>query len=64
MLTIIVIVLVVLALGGFGHSGYQRGWYGRDPYYERPVNAGYGGGGLGLILVLVVLWLVFAHHRY
>jgi hypothetical protein len=47
MLTIILIVLVVMAFGGFGHGGYQRGWYGRDPYYEAPPSAGFGGGASG-----------------
>ncbi len=62
MLTILIIVLVVLALGGFGHTGYQRGWYARPAYYEpRPA---WGGGGLGLILLLVVLWLLFFHHPH
>ncbi len=63
-MTLILIVLIILALGGFGHSGYHRGWYGRDPYYERPAYAGYGGGGVGLVLLLVVLFLLFSHHRY
>ncbi len=63
MLTIIIIVLVVLALGGFGHGGYQRGWYGRDPYYEPAPSAGFGGGCLGLLVILGVLWLIFGHHH-
>ncbi len=63
-MTLILILLIVLALGGFGHSGYQRGWYGRDPYYAPPRSAGYGGGGLGLILIIVVLFLLFSHRHY
>ncbi len=63
-MTLILIILIILAFGGFGHSGYQRGWYGRDPYYERPPSAGFGGGGLGLILLLVILWLIFGHRHY
>lgn|GEM_PF-1510667 len=61
---ILFIILIVLALGGFGHSGYQRGWYGRDPYYAPPPSAGFGGGGLGLIVLIVVLFLIFGHHRH
>ncbi len=64
MLTIILIVLIIFALGGFGHSGYQRGWYGRQEYYEPPPRAGFGGGCLGLIVIFAVLWLVFGHHHY
>jgi hypothetical protein len=58
MFTIILIVLVVLALGGFGHTGYRRRWYGG---YDRPqpVSGGWFGGGLGLILLIIVLFLLF-----
>ncbi len=64
MFTILVIVLIVAALGGFGHTGYRRGWY-RDGYYERPAGYGsWGGGGLGLLLILIVLFLIFSHPHY
>ena len=62
MLTILVIVLIILALGGFGHSGYRRGWYGNG-YYDGP-RSGWGGGGLGIVLLIIVLLLLFARHRY
>ncbi len=61
---LILIILAVIAFGGLGHSGYQRGWYGRDPYYQPPPQAGYGGGGLGIIVVLVVLFLLFSHRHF
>jgi len=61
---ILLIILIVLAVGGFGHGGYQRGWYGRDPYYAPQRSAGFGSGGLGLIVFLVVLWLIFGHHHF
>ncbi len=65
MFTILLIVLIIAALGGFGHTGYRRGWYG-DGYYERPAGGGgaWGGGGLGLVLLLVVLFLLFSHPHY
>ena len=61
---LILIILAVIAFGGFGHSGYQRGWYGRDPYYQPPPAAGFGGGGLGLVVLLVVLYLLFFNHHH
>jgi hypothetical protein len=64
MFTILLIVLIIAALGGFGHTGYRRGWYG-DGYYERPAGGGaWGGGGLGLVLLLVELFLLFSHPHY
>ncbi len=63
MFTILLIVLIIAALGGFGHTGYRRGWYG-DGYYERPSGGAWGGGGLGLVLLLVVLFLLFSHSHY
>jgi hypothetical protein len=64
MFTILLIILIVFALGGFGHTGYRRGWYG-DGYVERSEGPGaWGGGGLGLILLLVVLFLVFSHAHH
>ncbi len=64
MFTILLIVLIIAALGGFGHTGYRRGWYG-DGHYEQPAGYGsWGGGGLGLVLLLVVLFLLFSHSHY
>lgn len=60
-MTLLIIILLILAFGGFGHAGYQRGWYG-NTYYDAP-RGGWGGGGLGLILLLVVLFLIFGHHH-
>lgn len=59
MLTILLIVLVVVALGGFGHSGYHRGYYGGRSLETR--GNGLGGGVIGLLAVLVVLYLLFGH---
>jgi hypothetical protein len=64
-LTILLIVVLVLALGGFGHTGYRRGWYGGgygDP--GMPVRGGWGGGGLGLVLLIVFLFLLFGRRHY
>jgi hypothetical protein len=58
LLDIILIVLVIAALSGFGHTGYRRGWYGG---YNQPgvrATGGWGGGGLGLFLVVVILLLL------
>lgn len=61
-MTLLIIILLLVAVFGFGHSGWRRGWYAQPTYYQpRPA---WGGGGLGLILLLVVLWLVFFHHPY
>jgi len=60
--TLLIIILLILAFGGFGHTGYRRGWYGNG-YYDQPRQS-WGGGGLGLILLLVVLFLIFGHHHY
>lgn len=65
MLTLLIIVLLILALGGFGHTGYRRGWYGggyAGP--DAPVGGGWAGGGLGLILLVIVLILLFGHHHH
>jgi hypothetical protein len=65
MLWLIIIVLLVLAFGGFGHTGYRRGWYGN--YYnggEYPRSRGWLGGGFGLILLLIVLFLLFGGPHY
>ncbi len=57
---LLIILLIILAIAGFGHSGWRRGWYARPVYYEpRPA---WGGGGLGIILLLIVVWLLFFHH--
>jgi Protein of unknown function (DUF3309) len=62
-MTILLIVLLILALGGFGHTGYRRGWYGPG-YNGGPRTGGWGGGGLGLLLLILVLFLLFGRHYY
>ena len=66
MMWLIIILLLILAFGGFGHTGYRRGWYGgggRNAGYPRP--GGWFGGGFGLILLLIVLFLLFrGPHSY
>jgi Protein of unknown function (DUF3309) len=58
-LTILLIVAVVLALGGFGHTGYRRGWYGgSNQLGAAPRSGGWAGGGLGLILLIIVVVLL------
>ncbi len=63
MITILLIILLIMALGGFGHTGYRRGWYGGYRQPGAPVTGGWGGGGLGLfLLIVVVLLLLFGGH--
>ena len=50
---ILIIVLLIIALGGFGHSGYRRGWYGRGYEPGAPVTGGWSGSFLGLGLLLL-----------
>nr|WP_321985752.1 hypothetical protein [uncultured Lichenicoccus sp.] len=52
MITILIIVLVVLALGGGGAS-YRAGYYGQGGF-----NAI---GLLPLVLVILVVWLLLGH---
>lgn len=60
MLTLLLIVLLIIAFGGFGHTGYRRGWYGAAGRGPAPVTGGWAGGGLGVfLLVVVVLLLLF-----
>ncbi len=64
-MTLLIILLILFAVFGFGHTGYRRGWYGGGYGYEGPPPAHtWGGGGIGLILLLVVLFLLFGHHHY
>ncbi len=65
MMWLIIILLLILAFGGFGHTGYHRGWYGggyRNADSPRP--GGWLGGGFGLILLLIVLFLLFRGPHY
>lgn len=51
--TVLVIILIIILLGGFG--GWVGGpWYGAPQPYH-----GYMGGGLGFILVIIVLLMIF-----
>ncbi len=61
-MTLLIIILLIVAFGGFGHTGYRRGWYGGG-YYDGP-RQGWGGGGVGLVVLLIVLFLVFGGHRH
>jgi hypothetical protein len=63
MLTILLIVLLILALGGFGHTGYRRGWYGGYNTYGAAPSGGWLGGGFGLVLLIIALVLLFGGHR-
>jgi uncharacterized membrane protein len=53
MLAILIIILLILALGGFGHTRYRRGWYRA---HGGPAG-GWGGGFMGIVLLLIVLLL-------
>lgn len=64
MFTILLIVLLIMALGGFGHTGYRRGWYGGNGSFDGQARGGWHGGGLGLILLILVLFLLFGHNHY
>ena len=60
MLLVLLIVLILFACGGFGHTGYRRGWYGGAP--AEPISGGFGGMSLGVfLLAVVVLLLLFGH---
>lgn len=48
--TVLVIVLVIVLLGGFGGP-----WNGAGPFYG---TGYYGGGGLGLIVVVLLILLL------
>lgn len=63
MFLIIVVILVVLAFGGFGHTGYRQGWYGSaQPTTGR---GNWGGGIFGIILIILLLYLLFGGgHSY
>jgi hypothetical protein len=56
---IVIIVLIILAFAGFGHSGYRRGWYGRGYEPGTPMRGGWGGGGIGIILLIIIIILLF-----
>ncbi len=58
MITILLIVLIILAFGGFGHTGYRRGWYGAYNQPDTPMRGGWAGGGLGVFLLVIVLILL------
>lgn len=49
MLWLIIIVLLILAFGGFGHTGYRRGWYGNNYGGGDYPRGSWFGGGFGLI---------------
>jgi hypothetical protein len=50
--TILIIILVLVLIGGFG--GWVGGpWYGGSPHYV--------GGGLGLVLVIVLILVLLGH---
>jgi len=55
-LTVLLLILLLLAFGGFGHTGYRRGWCGG---YNGPATGSWNGGLLGLGLLVVVLLLLF-----
>ena len=62
LLDILLILLLIAALGGFGHTGYRRGWYGGYNRSSGPVAGGWSGGGLGIfLLVVILLILLFGH---
>jgi len=55
-LTLLLVILVIVAFGGFGHTGYRRGWYGG---YNGPATGAWNGSILGLVLLCAVLLLLF-----
>jgi hypothetical protein len=61
---LLIILLLVLAFGGFGHTGYQRGWYGGYRGADVPRSGSWFGGGLGLVLLIIVLFLLFGGPHY
>ena len=56
-LAILIIILLILALGGFGHTSYRRGWYGAHGGPAGGPAGGWGGGFMGIVLLLIVLLL-------
>ena len=64
MLWLIVVVLLVIAFGGFGHTGYRRGWYGGYADYGQSRPGGWFGGLFGVVLLVAALFLLFGRHRF
>lgn len=48
MLLLIIVLILLFGVGGFGYYGPRAGWSGVH----------YGGGGLGLILIIVLIVLL------
>ncbi len=59
MLWAVLIALLVMAMGGFGHTGYRRGWYGNYNQGDYPVG-GWRGLRIGIVLLVLAALLFLA----
>jgi hypothetical protein len=55
-LTLLLVILILGALGGFGHTGYRRGWYGG---YNGPATGAWNGSLIGIALLVVLVLMLF-----
>ncbi len=60
---IVLVLLLVLAMGGFGHTGYRRGWYGNYNRGEDPLG-GWGGLRLSVFLLVIVAVMLLTRNYH